>query len=128
MHCTERRDCASVAIDAPWPGVGELGSLGDLVTLLIIMKLQLTVSVQRLNAEAFLAILLHPQRIVTQRRILPSYAVFLTDLLQLPVVLVGQGTGDFWQAFGAIRFVQKVEQIGLERLVWRHVELDISEA
>jgi hypothetical protein len=89
------------------------------------MKLNLTLSAQKTNQEVFVCILLPPQMIVTERAKLPSYAGFLSALLRLPVVLVGQGTGDFWQSFGEPRFAQRVNEIGLVRLVWRQIEIDI---
>lgn len=92
------------------------------------MKLKLTVSPQKLNVEEFVVILLPPQVIVAMREKIPAYAEFLSILLQLPVVLVGQGTGNFWQSFGESRFVQKVEAIGLVLIPWVAVEYDIPVA
>jgi hypothetical protein len=90
------------------------------------MKIPLTASLVRNNSEVFLAILLPPQMIVTERETLPSYARFLSILLQLPVVLVGQGTGDFWQSFGEQRFAAQLNQINLAKLAWQQIEIDLK--
>ena len=89
------------------------------------MKLELTVCPLKNNGEGFVAILLPPQMIVTDRDALPSQARILSALLRLPVALVGQGTGDFWQCFGEPRFAAQLNQIGLTRLVWYPATIDI---
>jgi hypothetical protein len=89
------------------------------------MRFKLAVSPQRTTEGAFVAVLLPPQLIITEREKMSSYAVFMSALLQLPVVLVGQGTGDFWQAFGEPHFVFRLEKIGLGNLVWSDVGFGI---
>ncbi len=91
-----------------------------------IMKLTLTLSPQKLDQEAFVCILLAPQMIVTNHQDLATFSAQLSVLLQLPVVLVGQGTGAFWQSFGEQRFAARLNQIGLPLLVWQTVEMDVN--
>jgi hypothetical protein len=90
-----------------------------------IMRFKLTVSPQRTMEEAFVAVLLPPQLIITEQEKMSFYAAFTSALLQLPVVLVSQGIGDFWQAFGEPHFVCRLEEIGLAKLVWSEVGFGI---
>jgi len=89
------------------------------------MRFTLSISPQTANKVVFAAILVPPMLIVTERAQMPSHAVFMSALLQLPVVLVGQGTGDFWQAIGEPHYVFRLEEIGLVKLVWRQVGFGI---
>ncbi len=88
------------------------------------MKTKLTVSFQQLDQKDFVCILLPPQMIVTtNKNDLSGFSARMSDLLGLPVVLVGQGTGNFWQSFGEQPFALRLNQIGLERLAWHEIEL-----
>jgi hypothetical protein len=89
------------------------------------MTFTLAISPQKANKIVFAAILLPPRLIVNERAKMQSHAGFLSVLLQVPVVLVGQGKGDVWQAIGEPNLVFRLEEIGLEKLVWRQIGFGI---